>query len=208
MWGIKPHYKQPLQSHDQSTIPISWFFKPPNPFAHNNAWSDYVCTDIKCISHLPLNIPLEYGGLFGTDLLMLFDGFGRQNWIRTMHKVKNKKVLILGSGRQSLINMLIPLLQICDSGDIVVVSSHKRHNKVLKHFNVKSVIDQSNFDPSKHKGKYDIVIDSLSIKAEQVQKNVGLIKPDQSGTEYWVIRNPLNDVLLNAQNRIEGMYDS
>eukprot|EP01084_Bolivina_argentea_P306432 529516_1 len=205
VWGVKPHYKQLLNTFDSNRLSISSLlgFKP-NPYSHNNAWSDYVSVNIRYISPLPFNIPLEYGGLFGTDLLMIFDGFGRINWVRTMSKIKDKKVLILGSGRQSLINILIPLLQICNVGEIVVISNHKRHNKLLEKFNVKAIIDRNNFVPSKHNLKYDLIIDSLSIDAEQIEKNVSLIDSESfHKTEYWVIRNPYKQVLMESKTRID-----
>eukprot|EP01083_Nonionella_stella_P046257 123825_1 len=201
VWGIKPHYKQEYNASTTNTTSISSLLGlTPGPHSHNNAWSDYLSTDIRCISHLPPSIPLEYGGLFGTDLLMIFDGFGRINWYRTKQKIEGKKVLIIGTGRQSLLNILIPLLQACNVKDIVIVSSHKRHNKVLTKFNVKSIIDRVHFIPSKHNIKYDIIIDSLSINAQEIEKNVTLINDDAfDKTEYWVIRNPYHHIVTASE---------
>ena len=206
VWGIKPHYKQPLNSYAKNVVTLSQLFgRKPNPHAHNNAWSEYLSSDIRCISHLPHNIPIEYGGLFGTDLLQIFDGFGRVNWLRTKDKIQGKKVLIIGSGRQSLINMLVPILQICGAGDITILSSHKRHNKLLAKFNVKAIIDANKFIASKHEAKYDLIVDSLSVKIDEIQKNVTCINPYQRSCEYWVIRNPTNHLLRTSETRSEGM---
>ena len=202
VWGIKASYKQQIKSSSAAT---NWLSKP-HPFGHCNAWSDYICTDMRCLAHLPKNIPLEFGGLFGTDLLMIFDGFGRINWLRTKRKIQNKKVLIIGSGRQSLLNVLIPILQICGAAEICIASNHERHNKLLSRLNVQSIIDKNAISDSKHKqNHYDLIIDSLSTEQHQIESNVSMIDKDAFGkTEYWVIRNPYHSILQQSETRSEG----
>merc|ERR1719334_2238025 len=80
-----------------------------SPSLLGGCWSDYVAVPPHSVHHAPINLPLHYCGLFPQQLFAL-QSMLRFAKIERLDQLKQKKVLFIGSGRKSMLNILAPFL--------------------------------------------------------------------------------------------------
>ena len=106
-------------------------------------------------------------------------------------------ILFIGTGRKSMCNTFIPILRKLGARNITVITSSKRHENTLSNFNIDMLINSENYDYTKITGKFDIIIDSLSIYHDELKEH---IKMAGNLSKYWIMNTPNNEIITKTNN--------
>ena len=130
--------------------------------AFGQQWSEYAPVDYNNIFNAPDNIPLHFCAMFPLSILLMQQCM-RQSKMSSFSDFADKKILFIGSGKESLINVGLPLMYQQNATQIDILTSSDRHDCVLaEHF--QDIIDDKVVNVKEYRS---IDLNDLAIKHEE-----------------------------------------